>query len=344
MRLSLWTAKEMVEAMGGRPVGDLPEGITGISIDSRTLAPGEAFFAIRGERFDGHDFASAAIAAGAGLLVVSEAKLPALGGLTVPLIVVDDVLDALGRLAAAARARSDAEIIAVTGSVGKTTTKEMLRACACAVGRGPRLRRLLQQSLGRAADAGAHAGRYALRRLRDRHEPRRARSGRWCKMVRPHIAIVTMIAAAHLGNFKDLDEIAARQGGNIRGRRAGRRRRHQPRQRQVRAPREMAAAGRGIERMSRIRRARPGRVPPARRHAPCRTGPTITVGHRGEAHDGTLGAPGRHIVQNALAVLGAASLTGADIARRPRGAGDDLRPEGPRPSGIVFASATAASC
>ncbi len=116
-----------MSAMGGRPVGDMPEGITGISIDSRSLDKGEAFFAIKGDRFDGHDFATAAMANGAALLVVSEAKLPALGRLKVPMIVVDDVLEGLEKLGAAARKRSKAKFIAITGSVGKTTTKEMLR-------------------------------------------------------------------------------------------------------------------------------------------------------------------------------------------------------------------------
>jgi UDP-N-acetylmuramoyl-tripeptide--D-alanyl-D-alanine ligase len=131
----LWTSADMVEAMGGRPVGTLPEGITGISIDTRTLTPGEAFFAIKGEQFDGHDFATAAMAGGAGLIVVAEAKLPALGKLKVPMIVVDDVLEGLARLGMAARARSKAQIIAVTGSVGKTTTKEALRHVLSSVGK-----------------------------------------------------------------------------------------------------------------------------------------------------------------------------------------------------------------
>ena len=108
-------------------MGTLPEGITGISIDSRSIAPGEAFFAIKGDRVDGHDFAGIAVANGAALIVVSEAKLPAMGRLTIPMIVVDDVLAALGKLAVASRERSKAQIVAVTGSVGKTTTKEMLR-------------------------------------------------------------------------------------------------------------------------------------------------------------------------------------------------------------------------
>ena len=131
----LWSADALVTATGGRPIGAMPSGITGISIDSRTLKPGEAFFAIKGEAMDGHDFATAAIKAGAGVLVVAESKLPALGRLTAPMIVVPDVLAALEKLGVAARARSAAKVVAVTGSVGKTTTKEALRHVLSSVGR-----------------------------------------------------------------------------------------------------------------------------------------------------------------------------------------------------------------
>src|SRR5689334_14145663 len=125
---SLWTGAELVERTGGRPLGDVPDSIGGISIDTRTLKRGDAFFAIKGESLDGHDFASAAMAAGAGVLVVAEGKLPALGRLSVAKIVVSDVLKALENVGIAARARSKAKIIAVTGSAGKASTKEALRS------------------------------------------------------------------------------------------------------------------------------------------------------------------------------------------------------------------------
>ena len=128
----LWTSRDMVAAMAGRPFGNLPEGITGISIDSRTITPGEAFFAIKGDRVDGHDYASIAIANGASLLVVNEAKLPALGRLTVPMIVVEDVLIGLEKLGLAARDRTPATVIAVTASVGKTTPR---KCCALRLNR-----------------------------------------------------------------------------------------------------------------------------------------------------------------------------------------------------------------
>src|SRR5690606_36435950 len=130
----LWTTDALVKAMGGRPLGQMPAGVYGISIDTRTLQPGDAFFTIKGETMDGHDFTTAAIKAGAAVLVVAEGKLPALGRLTAPMIVVPDVLAALERLAVAARVRAKGRVIAVTGSAGKTTTKEALRHALGAVG------------------------------------------------------------------------------------------------------------------------------------------------------------------------------------------------------------------
>ena len=99
----LWTSEAMIEAMNGRPVGALPEGITGISIDTRTLRKGEAFFAIKGDALDGHDFATAAVAAGAALLVVAEVKLPALG-FGMGDVVLEKVIEAVP----AAKAQMDA--------------------------------------------------------------------------------------------------------------------------------------------------------------------------------------------------------------------------------------------
>ena len=92
MSAPLWTFDEMVKAMRGRPIGVRPAAITGISIDSRTVKPGEAFFAIRGDTFDGHDFATRALAAGAATAVVSEGRLSSLGKISGSLVVVNDVL------------------------------------------------------------------------------------------------------------------------------------------------------------------------------------------------------------------------------------------------------------
>ena len=123
----LWSVEAMLAAMRAAPAGALPPAVLGLSIDTRTLAPGEAFFAIQGDNRDGHDFVEAALAARAGLAVVAadrRARFPE----HAPLLVVADVLDGLRDLARAARARTHAKVVAVTGSVGKTSTKEALFA------------------------------------------------------------------------------------------------------------------------------------------------------------------------------------------------------------------------
>ena len=203
----LWTSEALVEAMGGRPIGSLPQGITGISIDSRSLEPGNAFFAIKGEAMDGHDFATAAVKAGAAVLVVAEGKLPSLGRLTAPMIVVQDVLAALEKLGVAARARSKAKIIAITGSAGKTTTKEALRHVLSAVGKVHASAQSFNNHWGVPLTLARMPQDcdYAVFEIGMNH-PGEIRP--LVKMVRPHVAIVTMIAAAHLGFFKNLDEIA----------------------------------------------------------------------------------------------------------------------------------------
>src|SRR3569623_2044532 len=107
---------------------------TGYSIDSRSVAPGELFFAVKGERFDGHDFIPAAIERGAIGAVVSRAKLAALpdAALAVPLLIAEDSLIALQSLAAHVRRRWGKRVVAITGSAGKTTTKEAIAAALSA--------------------------------------------------------------------------------------------------------------------------------------------------------------------------------------------------------------------
>src|SRR6266498_1073159 len=122
----LWAVEAMVAAMRAARNGRLPPSVPGISIDTRTIAPGEAFFAIKGDNRDGHDFVEAALAAGAGLAVVAADRRESFPK-DAPLLIVADVLEGLRDLARASRARARAKIVAVTGSVGKTGTKEALR-------------------------------------------------------------------------------------------------------------------------------------------------------------------------------------------------------------------------
>src|SRR5215467_3874276 len=112
---TLWSIDEMAAVMKADRAGTLPAETSGISIDSRTLSRGDAFFAIQGDNRDGHDFVDAALKAGAGLAVVAKSQRQRFA--EAPLLVVDDVLEGLGGLAAAARERLRGKVIAVTGSV-----------------------------------------------------------------------------------------------------------------------------------------------------------------------------------------------------------------------------------
>ncbi|ESY68463.1 MULTISPECIES: UDP-N-acetylmuramoylalanyl-D-glutamyl-2,6-diaminopimelate--D-alanyl-D-alanine ligase [Mesorhizobium] len=306
----LWTSEALVAAMDGRPLGPMPEGISGISIDSRSLQPGDAFFAIKGEAMDGHDFATAAIKAGAGVLVVAEGKLPSLGRLTAPIVVVEDVLVALEKLGVAARARSRAKIIAVTGSAGKTTTKEALRHVLSAVGKV----HASAQSFNNHWGVPLTLARmpvdcdYAVFEIGMNH-PDEIRP--LVKMVRPHVAIVTMIAAAHLGFFRNLDEIAKAKaeifegiepdGAAILNRDDAR----------FKLLDKMAHAA-GVEHVYGFgENARSTfKLTKCELHAD-----HSDIAARIGGHDmiARIGAPGRHMVQNVLAVLGAAHLVGADL-------------------------------
>lgn len=306
----LWTADELIVAMDGRPLGTMPAGVTGISIDTRTLSPGEAFFAIRGETMDGHDFATAAIKAGAALLVVAEGKLPALGRLTAPMIVVPDVLAALEKAGLAARARTNARIVAVTGSVGKTTTKDALRHALSASGKVHASNKSFNNHWGvplTLARMPADTD-YAVFEIGMNH-PGEIRP--LVRMVRPHIGIITLIAPAHLGFFDSLDDIAKAKAEIFEGI----------------EPQGYAMLNRDCGRWKLLHRLARyagvsniisfGEDPKAEiRLVECELGADhsdITVEMEGIRYPVRVGAPGRHIVQNVLAVLGAARLAGADL-------------------------------
>lgn len=306
----LWTTGDMINAMAGRPFGTLPEGITGISIDSRTIGPGEAFFAIKGDRVDGHDYASMAMANGATLLVVSEARLSGLGRLTVPMIVVDDVLAALGRLAVASRRRSRAQIIAVTGSVGKTTTKEMLRHVLSPSGKVHASVASFNNHWGvpltlARMPLDTHYGVFEV----GMNHPGEIRP--LVQMIRPHVAVITTIAPAHLGNFNSITEIAAAKaeileglvpGGHVVLNRDNEQYDFLEQRAQSLGIRNIHSFGQHAKAEFRLAEFNGSDESSA-----------LWLTIDGETFEVAIGAPGRHIAENALAAFGVVTLVNADL-------------------------------
>ncbi|HEY1153729.1 MAG TPA: UDP-N-acetylmuramoylalanyl-D-glutamyl-2,6-diaminopimelate--D-alanyl-D-alanine ligase [Pseudolabrys sp.] len=307
----IWTAAAMATAMNADVSGTMPAGVTGLSIDSRTVAPGDAYFAIKGDVHDGHAFVDAALKAGAALAVVSADKRGAFAA-DAPLLVVDDVLAGLVALARASRARLGAKVIAVTGSVGKTSTKEMLRQAFAAQG----------ETHASVASFNNHWGvplslarcpadvAFAIFEIGMNHageiEP-------LVKMVRPHVAIITTVEPVHLEFFKNVEAIADAKAEIFTGVEPG----------------GVAVLNRDNALFARLQRqakkvgianivsfgahkSADARLRDLSLHPECSAVHASIIGH-----DVTykLGMPGRHMALNSLAVLAAASLAGADLAR-----------------------------
>lgn len=307
--MSLWTVEAMAAAMGAARAGALPAAVPGLSIDTRTIKPGEAFFAITGENRDGHEFVAAALAAGAGLAVVAQSerdRFPA----DAPLLVVPEVLAALGDLAGAARARTSAGIVAVTGSVGKTGTKEALRLVLADQG----------ATHASAASYNNHWGvPLSLALL-----PERARFGVFeigmnhageitplTRLVRPQVAIVTAVAPVHLEFFPSVEAIADAKAEIFLGLEPGGAaviNRDSPHYERLAA--RARAAGARIVGFG-AHEAAEARLLKCALQADRSTVSARILGHEVSYR---LGAPGRHVVENSLAVLAAAALLGADLA------------------------------
>jgi UDP-N-acetylmuramoyl-tripeptide--D-alanyl-D-alanine ligase len=306
----LWISQAMMDAMRATSSGALPKAVTGLSIDSRTLLPGEAYFAIKGDVHDGHDFVAAALKAGAGLAVVASSQREKFAA-DAPLLIVDDVLDGLRDLARASRARLGAQVIAVTGSVGKTSTKEALRTVLSAQG----------ETHASVASFNNHWGvplslarcpattRFAIFEIGMNHpgeiEP-------LVKLVRPHVAIITTVEPVHLEFFAGIEAIADAKAeifAGLEGGGAAVLNRDNSQFDRLAA----SAAARGI---SRIVSFGGSEKSDARLLDLSLQATTSAVHANILSHDVTykLGMPGRHMAMNSLAVLAAASLVGADLA------------------------------
>jgi len=303
-----WTVEEVARALGSKPPGGLDPlaRLAGVSIDSRTVSHGELFVAIHGPRHDGHSFIVAALDAGALAGVVAQDRM---AGFAEPvrskLLAVGDTLAALQRLAQAVRTRWGRRLAGVTGSAGKTTTKEILAALLASrfsvlksegnlnneYGLPLQLLRLDDSDEAAVVELGmSHAGE--LRRL--------------AEIARPDVGVVTRVAPVHLEFFASVDEIALAKRELIEG---------------LAGSDSVAILNADDPRVARFAVAAPGRV--------MTFGFSSSAEFRAERIDDrgadgiefdfiapterarlTLPLAGRHNISNALAALAAASVWG----------------------------------
>jgi UDP-N-acetylmuramoyl-tripeptide--D-alanyl-D-alanine ligase len=202
----LWSGLGLVAPLRARVLGMPPKGVTGLSIDTRTLREGELFFAIKGDRTDGHDYVATAFERGAVAAVVDEFHADALKHHGT-LYIVHDVLKALEGLARAARKRSKARIVAVTGSVGKTSTKEALRKVLSDAGPTHASEKSYNNHWGVPLTLARlpEDARYAVFEIGMNHA---GEITPLVDMVRPHVAVVTTVAPVHLEHFANVEAIA----------------------------------------------------------------------------------------------------------------------------------------
>jgi UDP-N-acetylmuramoyl-tripeptide--D-alanyl-D-alanine ligase len=306
----LWTTEAMADAMRAATSGALPDGVIGLSIDSRTLQQGEAYFAIKGDMHDGHDFVAAALKAGAALAVVERAQRDKFAP-DAALLIVDDVLEGLRDLARASRARLKGQVISVTGSVGKTSTKEALRRVLSPQG----------ETHASAASFNNHWGvplslarcpasaRFAVFEIGMNHageiEP-------LVKMVRPHMSIITTVEPVHLEFFAGIEAIADAKAEIFAGVEPGGAavlNRDNSQFARLKASAEKQGVARIVSFGSDAKSD--ARLLDLSLHA---TSSAVHANVLGHDVSYKVGMPGRHIAMNSLAVLAAASLAGADLA------------------------------
>jgi len=311
-----WTLEEVARALGVAPPAALDPlaRLAGVSIDSRTIVPGELFVAIHGPRHDGHAFVAAALAAGGSAAVVARPRLAEYPEPTRnKLLAVDDTLAALQQLARAVRRAWGRRLAGVTGSVGKTTTKEILAALL-----GARFRVL--KSEGNLNNE--YGLPLALLRLDDGHQAavvelgmsHRGELARLAEIAEPDVGVVTQVAPVHLEFFSSIEEVALAKRELVE---------------RLAGPQAVAVLNADDARVARFAEFARGRVVTFGLDAAAefRAEAIEDRGAEGSAFDFVSSAArvrlelplvGRHNVSNALAALAAASVWGVGAAEARR--------------------------
>lgn len=314
--MTLWTSDEAVAATGGTCA--VAWQASGVSIDTRTVDPGDMFVALKDMR-DGHDFVAQALEKGAACALVS--RIPDGVPADAPLLVVDDVLTGLEALGRAARARTGAKVIGVTGSVGKTSTKEMLRTALTGQG----VVHAAEKSYNNHWGVPLTLARmpkdtdFAVIEIGMNHPGEIAPLA---KMSRPHVAAITIVAPAHLEAFASVEDIAREKAAIFDGLEDG----------------GTAIINADLPTSGLLCSMAPsncqtfGETDGADWHLlEATSGDASTVcraSHKGEALVFKIGAPGRHFAMNGLACLAAAAAAGADLGRAAIALGGWAPPSG----------------
>ena len=335
----LWTRDEVLAATQGKATGD--DWVAGgVSIDSRTLQKGDLFVAIKGDNTDGHAYVLKAFEGGAAAAIVSDDK-PAMHDAG-PLVIVPDALEALNQLGRAARRRTGAKIIAITGSVGKTGTKEALRMLLSE--QGPTHASALSYnnlwgvplSLARMP-AGTQFG---ILEIGMNH------SGEitpLSKIVEPFVALITTVEVVHMAHFNSVEEIADAKAEIFDGIQPGGvaiLNRDNPHYARLEKRAKAAGAGKIISFGEHPQAdARLEKVA-LKDNCSC-----VSASICGTPITYKLGVPGKHIVMNSLAMLACVKSLDADLAKAalalaqleaPKGRGERIRVEAPgRPFTLI---------
>lgn len=315
----LWTSKAADAATGGQSSASWTA--SGVSIDSRTLAEGDLFVALQDAR-DGHDFVAAAFEAGASAALVE--RRPEGVGEDSPLLVTLNVLKALEKLGAAARARTDAKIVGVTGSVGKTGVKEMLRACLSPSGATHAPEKSYNNHWGVPLTLARmpSATRYAAIEMGMNH---RGEIAPLSRLTRPDAAIITTIAPVHMAAFGSEIDIAYAKSEILQGLKPGgaailnRDIPHFARLRDVARTRGQKVISFGASDASDVRLVSVRVVDRST---------VVKASLHGRELMFKIGAPGRHLAMNALSALAAVDAIGADLGRATLALSAWTAPEG----------------
>lgn len=317
----LWTAQEAEDATGGASTAGW--SATGVAIDSRTCQPGDLFVAIRGPNSDGHDYVTEALEKGCAAAIVSR-ELPALPG-GAPILMVEDTLKALENLGATARERARARIMAVTGSVGKTGTKDALYTVLGDQARTHRSESSLNNQWGVPLSL-ARMSRdtiYGVFEIGMNH-PGEIRE--LTRLVRPHIAIITTVQAAHLEFFDSVADIARAKAEIFesveRGGTAVLNRDNEHFELLNAAARD---AGVGEVISFGVHEKADARVVDVALHPECSC---VSAEVCGQAITYKVGIPGRHWVINSLGVLATVKAVGADLGLAGLKLAELIAPEG----------------